>query len=88
MKKVERKCVGFSYYKGKVYDLKLVRENDKVVDENAIKVVDGSDVQVGYIKKEMAKKLAPFLDKFAEDINTIVRTESDVNHNWYIKLSI
>lgn len=42
--------------------IKLVREPDNPYDENAIKVVYGNNLQIGYIPKEKSKLISDYLD--------------------------
>ena len=85
---VMSKVVGISYYRGLAEKMSLKRDPSNEVDENAIKVMDGNNVQVGFIEKTSAKKLAPFLDEFADDIEIEINPTSNTNHSWYITIAI
>ncbi|MFW6026674.1 MAG: HIRAN domain-containing protein, partial [Candidatus Woesearchaeota archaeon] len=68
--KLHTKVVGVTYENRQEYInllsknqiLNLVRQPDNKYDKNAIAVFD-NDTQIGFIKKELAKKLAPLIDK-------------------------
>jgi hypothetical protein len=44
-------------------EMKLKRDPTNKFDKNAIRVMDSSGVEVGWVSKEHAKSLAPLLDK-------------------------
>lgn len=44
-------------------ELKLVREKDNPFDGHAIAIFSSGDHQLGYLKKDLAKDLAPNMDK-------------------------
>ena len=59
------KCVGLVYYCGEVTDnMKLVRDNDNAVDDNAIQVNTDVNKMVGFLEKSVLEKLAPIMDTF------------------------
>jgi hypothetical protein len=43
--------------------LNLVREHDNPYDANAIKVLISNGKQIGYINSDLARELAPIIDK-------------------------
>ena len=69
---VETRIVGISFNKRKeVAELLtereqvfLVREPDNPFDSNAVKVVRWDHQQFGYLERELAKVLAPTMDRF------------------------
>jgi single-stranded-DNA-specific exonuclease len=50
----------------------LIREPDNPFDPNAIKVIRWDHQQVGYVNRELAKVLAPRMDRYGEFIKANV----------------
>jgi hypothetical protein len=50
----------------------LIRESDNTFDLNAIKVVRWDHQQVGYLNRELAKILAPRMDRFGRPVKATV----------------
>ncbi|XP_071164923.1 helicase-like transcription factor [Mytilus edulis] len=58
--------VGIQYYRGSVNNNEMValeREQQNKYDRNAIKVTNVDSIQVGHIKRELAKPLADIIDR-------------------------
>lgn len=63
---VRGEIVGLQYYKGMVNNqemVSLVRQPDNRYDPNAVRVDNVSGVQVGHIKRELARPLAGIMDR-------------------------
>jgi single-stranded-DNA-specific exonuclease len=52
----------------------LIREPDNAFDSNAVKVVRWDHQQFGYLNRELAKVLAPRMDRYGRPIKAIVTT--------------
>ncbi len=56
----------------------LVREKENQYDKNAIYVVDKENRKLGYVEKERAKEIAPFLDKDRKNEVIVIGIYSNV----------
>jgi len=61
--------------------IKLVREPENIHDENAIKVVVEDNISIGYINRDLAKKIAPLMDKY----NDITMIEGKISSIYQMK---
>ena len=52
----------------------LIREPDNAFDSNAVKVQRWDHQQIGYLNRELAKILAPRMDRYGRPIKAIVTT--------------
>jgi single-stranded-DNA-specific exonuclease len=52
----------------------LIRESDNAFDSNAVRVQRWDHQQVGYLNRELAKILAPRMDRYGKSVKATVTT--------------